>query len=257
MYHAVSDVILAHSLLASMLEVDADRIGITGISWGGILSSLVSGVDSRLKCAMPVYGAGYLYESKGHFGEHGDASLEFIEKKKFWDPANQFKTGSVPTLWVNGDSDAHFSLNITSHSYEVTSDHAFMTIHPSMKHGHYVGWNPNQIPEIYAFADYILKGKTPGLGSITQQPSGRNTSLKYESETAIRKATIYYQNEPLTYRMAENENHPSPAKWFTQAAEINANDKSVDIQLPMECMSYYVNLEDERGHIISSILVKL
>jgi dienelactone hydrolase len=257
MYHAVSDIMSAHSLLAAMPEVDADRIGITGISWGGILSSLVSGVDSRLKCAIPVYGAGYLYESKGHFGEHGDASPEFIEKKKFWDPAQQFKNGSVPTLWVNGDSDGHFTINITSHSYEVTSDHAFMTIHPSMKHGHYVGWNPIQVPEIYAFADYILKGNSIGLGSISQQPSGRNSTLKYKSETAILKATIYYLNEPLTYRKVENEKHSSPGTWFTKAAEINTNNKSVEIQLPMECMTYYVNLEDERGHIISSILVKL
>ena len=86
MYHAVSDIILGHSLLASFPEIDANRIGITGISWGGILSSLVSGIDSRLKCAMPVYGAGYLYESKGHFGNHGDKTPDFIEKKEILGP---------------------------------------------------------------------------------------------------------------------------------------------------------------------------
>ena len=97
MYHAVSDIMLGHSLIASLPEIDADRIGITGISWGGILSSLVSGIDKRLACAMPVYGAGYLYESKGHFGKHGNKTPEFIEKKKYWDPARQFASGKVPT----------------------------------------------------------------------------------------------------------------------------------------------------------------
>ena len=34
MYHAVSQVILAHNILLSDSRVDADRIGISGISWG-------------------------------------------------------------------------------------------------------------------------------------------------------------------------------------------------------------------------------
>lgn len=35
--HAVSAVLLAHSLLRSMPEVNSDCIGVTGISWGGYL----------------------------------------------------------------------------------------------------------------------------------------------------------------------------------------------------------------------------
>lgn len=257
MYHAVSDIILAHSLLASLTEIDSNRIGISGISWGGILSSLVSGVDTRLKCAMPVYGAGYLYESKGHFGQHGDSSPEFIEKKKFWDPANQFATGTVPTLWVNGDADGHFSLNITSHSFKTSADHAYLSIHPEMRHGHRPGWDPMIVPEIYAFADHVLKGASPGLATIKKQPSSRNCNLRYEAETNIVKATIYYLNEPLTYRQTENGKHPSPGKWIRKPAKINPKNNSVRIKLPKECMTYYVNLEDERGLIASSVLLEL
>ena len=42
-WHAVSAVALAHSLIRSYPEVDADRIGVTGISWGGYLTSIVAG----------------------------------------------------------------------------------------------------------------------------------------------------------------------------------------------------------------------
>ena len=45
--HAVANVIRAVSLLSAQPEVDPDRIGITGISWGGYLTSLVSGLDHR------------------------------------------------------------------------------------------------------------------------------------------------------------------------------------------------------------------
>ncbi len=46
-YHAIADVVLAHSLLRSLPGVDADRIGLTGISWGGYLTCIASGVDAR------------------------------------------------------------------------------------------------------------------------------------------------------------------------------------------------------------------
>ena len=180
-----------------------------------------------------------------------------MRKKKFWDPAYQFANGKVPTLWVNGDSDGHFSVNITSKSYEITSDHALMTIHPGMRHGHRVGWDPEQVPEIYAFADQILEGKTPGLGSVVKQPSGRKCNLKYESETEISRATVYYLNEPLTYQKKEGEKHPRPGKWQSGSLRIKERNKTIKVRLPKECMTYYVNLEDERGFIISSVLVEL
>ncbi|WP_165586757.1 alpha/beta hydrolase family protein [Neotamlana sedimentorum] len=258
MYHAVSDIMIGHSLLESLPEIDADRIGVTGISWGGILSSLLSGLDSRLKCAIPVYGAGYLYESLGHFGEQGNKSSEFIEKKKFWDPSQQFSKGSVPTLWVNGDSDGHFSINITSHSFKTTKDHAYLSIHPGMRHGHGAGWNPNQVPEIYAFADYILKGKETGLVKIIKQPSKRKISLTYESEVPIVEANVYYLNEKLTYRkLNPKSKHKVPGPWLSMSADVNNAKNEVSAILPNSAVTYYVNLKDSRGYVVSSVLVEL
>jgi len=252
MYHAVSDILLANSLIASLPEVDAQRVGVTGISWGGILSSLVSGVDSRFKCVMPVYGAGFLYESHGHF-----ESVK-TDAQKFWDPARQFASGSMPTLWVNGDSDGHFSINITSHSFMATEDHAWMTIHPMMPHGHPPGWRPDEVPEIYVFADQILKGKLPGLGRITRQPSGRNINLSFESDVAIKEATVYYLNEELTYRkLKPDAKHPSPGAWLKMPAEVSEEKHVVQAQLPANARTYYVNLTDARGCIISSALVEM
>jgi dienelactone hydrolase len=256
MYHAVSDILIAHSLLAKIPEVDANRIGITGISWGGILSSLVSGIDDRLKCAIPVYGAGFLHESKGHFGQFR-SNNKFIEEKKFWDPANQFITGSVPTLWVNGDSDAHFSLNITSKSFQETENHAYMTIHPNMKHGHPPGWKPEEVPEIYAFADAILKKTELPLGRIIKQPKGRRIKLKYTSEVPVNEATVYYLNEELTYRKEPKAKHPLPSNWQKVTATVDEGKQTVCAKLPKGAKTYYVNLKDSRGFIISSTLVQL
>ena len=53
-YHAVAAVVLAHSLIRSFPEVDPRRTGVTGISWGGYLTDIVSGVDPRFRFAAPV-----------------------------------------------------------------------------------------------------------------------------------------------------------------------------------------------------------
>ncbi|MGJ8656565.1 MAG: alpha/beta hydrolase family protein [Akkermansiaceae bacterium] len=258
MYHAVSDVMLAHSLLRSMPEVDKDRIGMTGISWGGVLSSLISGVDDRFQCVMPVYGAGFLYDSKGHFKGMGGPTAEMTERKKFWDPARQFSTGSMPTLWVNGDSDGHFSVNITSSSFEATKDHAYMAIHPGMAHGHGAGWRVRAVPEIYVFADQVLKGEGPGLGKITKQPVGREIEVVYESESKVVEGTVYFLKEKLTYRKANDKaKHAGPGRWLTVKAEVDTEAKTVRAALPEGAVTYYVNLKDERGCLISSVVVEL
>lgn len=80
MYHAVADVLLAHSLILSFPQVDPNRIGVTGISWGGILTSLVAGLDDRFKFAIPVYGCGYLFEAGNQY-ERAFASMGEEEQR--------------------------------------------------------------------------------------------------------------------------------------------------------------------------------
>ena len=185
---------------------------------------------------------------------------EEIKNKKFWDPARHFASGKVPTLWVNSDSDGHFSVNITSRSFEITQERSYMTIHPNMDHGHSPGWRPEDVPEIYAFADQVLKGKQP-LGKIIKQPSvqdGYNIELNYESEFPIIEATVYYLNEPITYRKPnEKAKHSGPGTWLKLPATIDKKSRAVQAKLPESAQTYYVNLKDSRGHAISSVLIEL
>src|SRR5262249_45120269 len=41
MYHAVADTVLANSLICSFPEVDPDKVGLMGTSWGGVITSTV------------------------------------------------------------------------------------------------------------------------------------------------------------------------------------------------------------------------
>lgn len=258
MYHAVADVMLANSLLRSLPEVDADRIGLTGISWGGVLSSLVAGVDDRFVFAAPVYGCGYLYDSKGYFNRMGAKDDATLELRKYWDPARFFTDAPRPMLWIDGDNDPHFSVDTLSRSHISAGPASTLSIHPRMPHGHGPGWETKMVPEIYALADNLLKGTGAPLARITQQPEpgGDNmVTLRYESLEPVVSATLYAVTGALEYAESPEKKHLDLVTPFEAAgATLDTTAKTVTATLPEGCTVYYINLLDGRGCIVSSNL---
>lgn len=53
MYYAASTAILGNSLLHSLDMVDRYKIGVCGVSWGGVVTSVVSGYDDRFAFPFP------------------------------------------------------------------------------------------------------------------------------------------------------------------------------------------------------------
>ena len=112
-YHAVSDVALAHSLLRSLPGVDPDRVGVTGISWGGYLTCISAGLDKRYKLAVPVYGCGFLggqldlaaaVQSNGP--ESGRPVAGHVGPL-----AEDLPNATLPMLWVTGTNDVAFPMD--------------------------------------------------------------------------------------------------------------------------------------------------
>jgi len=261
MYHAVADIMLANSLLRALPEVDPERIGLTGISWGGVLSSLVGGLDDRFVFAAPVYGCGYLYDSKGYFNRMGAKDDATLELRKYWDPARYFTDAPMPMLWVNGDNDPHFSVDTMSRSHVSAGPTSTLSIHPRMPHGHGPGWETKVVPEIYALADQRLKGTGAPLARITKQPGaveGGAVVLHYESEAPVVSATLYYLTAPLEYAENAERKHLDLVRQFEAAeAVLDPAASTVTAKLPEGCTWYYINLVDDRGCIASTNLMSV
>ena len=147
-YHAVECVIRSHTFLRNIPEVDASKIGVTGISWGGFLTSIVCGADPRFAFAAPVYGCGNLRR-------HSVFAPSIGERwESLWNPVEYAKRCRIPTLWCNGTNDYFFPLD----SFEETAVAAgkpLFSIRLRMPHGHPPDGDP---PEIAAFADSVVKG---------------------------------------------------------------------------------------------------
>jgi len=165
-YWAVAAVLRGHSMLAAQPEVDAARIGVTGISWGGYLTCIAAGVDERLRLAVPVYGCGFLHENS--------AWLEILARmpaadRELWirtfDPSRYLPGARLPMLWVNGTNDFAYPLDSYRKSYRAAPGPRTLCVTVGMDHGHEAGWAPM---EIGLFADHYLRGgeALPRLGPV-------------------------------------------------------------------------------------------
>lgn len=244
--HAVTNVILAHSLIRSFSQVDAGRTAVTGISWGGYTTCIVASVDSRFKAAVPVYGCGFLHQGESVQKPSIDALAP--EHRQQWitryDPGSHLPKCRVPILFVNGTNDVHYCLDSYRKSYDAVPDGngKNIRIEVNMRHGHAPGWAPE---EIGLFVDSYCKNDTP-LASITRLSSDQKRGLRasYHSETRIDKAQLHFTTDTGLQ---------SKRKWQNRELLIEPKSHSLKgTSVPSEATTWFVSITDERGAMVSS-----
>ncbi|MDA1275821.1 MAG: GDSL-type esterase/lipase family protein [Verrucomicrobia bacterium] len=239
-YHAVSDVIIAHSLLRSLPEVDPERTGLTGISWGGYLTCITAGVDTRFKVAVPVYGCGFLQDNS----VWRDNRLAAMEKdaRRLWirqfDPGQHIGRAACPILFLNGTSDFAYPLDSYRKTIEqVKPELATTAIHLQLKHGHF--W---EFEIVDAFVDSILRSGTrlAKVGEI--RISGDTAIAPILTETPAASAELLY---------CIDEGPWQPREWKTLPGEIG--NGVISAKLPEERpIAFLLQATDERGLKTSS-----
>ena len=200
-YHAVADVILAHSLIRSFDEVDPDRTGVIGISWGGYLTCIVAGLDHRFKAALPMYGCGFLRENSAWTKpQFASMSPEWAAKwVKLWDPSSYVGSATMPMFFVNGTNDFAYPLDSYAKTYALVRSPKNIRIEVGMKHGH---WFDQK--ECLMFFDHHLKGE-PALPRVTRMGiEGDKVVAEVESPTKLVSAELHY----TTGGHQDNENRP-------------------------------------------------
>lgn len=239
-YHAVAAVLRAHSLVRSFKEVDAQRTAVTGISWGGYLTCIVAGVDSRFRAAVPVYGCGFLHENSAWLDRFSQMTPEQRDRwVALWDPSRYLPAVSMPILLVNGTNDFAYPLDSYMKSFDAVPGVKQLRITVNMPHGHPPGWAP---AEIGLFVDHHLLAK-PGLPELgTPTLSEGHVSLSVTSATKVSSAALHFTKEggPINKRT-----------WTTTAAK--AEEESILAEAPpADATAWFLTVTDDRGATAST-----
>jgi len=244
-YHAVSNAILAHSLIRSFKEVDAKRTAVTGISWGGYLTCIVAGLDNRFKAAVPVYGCGFLHENSVWLKKFAQMTPQQRDKwVHLWDPSMYVGSAIMPVFFVNGTNDFAYPLDSYSKTYGLVKSERNLRITVNMPHGHPQGWAPK---EIGIFVDQNLLNGVPLPFINKPQLADGKLCASIRSETAITSASLHYTTGtgPINKR-----------QWESVPANIN-DDLIISPAIPNDATICYFTATDSRDAVVSSEIVSM
>lgn len=248
-YHAVAAITRAGTILASQPEVDPNRIGVTGSSWGGVLTILATGVDGRFKFSAPVYGCGFLGENSSWLERvMQDMPPERAEKwVRLWDPARYVGRNKTPLLFCNGTNDLHFRPDSWQKTYQVANAPVTLSMKVRMGHGHYPDGDPK---EITIFANSITQKGEPLAEIVKQTASNGRAEIEYKNskEFPVSKVEFNYTTD---------EGDWVKRRWMTKPADLDASGKKASAVVPSGVTAYYFNVIDTRGTYVSSPHVAL
>ena len=244
MYQNVINVVNAHTLILQDPRVDTSKTGITGISWGGVVSTTVAGIDNRFKCAIPVYGCGYLdlccTRHERILTKEGQTVL--------WDPINFAAKADMPIMFVNGDSDG-FSMIASSLSYG-SMKNGYLSIYHNLNHSQSTG---DSLQLVYRFAQNIFNGKDPYVRISDAKIADGVLKAKYSvpSDNSIKSVSAYYMTD------AEYPASDISGKWQNiENTNITYNNGEISVTLPSGTTYAYASITDANDNIISTRLLE-
>jgi dienelactone hydrolase len=188
-FHAVDCIIRAHTLIRDLPQVDATRIGVTGVSWGAYLTSLVVGIDLRFRFAMHVYGCGDLAESESL----GLIGHDISTKQKWtsmWDPLTYIGQSPIDMLWINGAKDFAFHPNMwTKTIQKATQARNTISFRPDLRHDHGTG---ESVAGLVQYANAICFRGSPMPRWTTTTLNGSKAEVTFEGASKIKETQLCF-----------------------------------------------------------------
>jgi len=246
-YHAVTAVVRAHTFLRNRPQVDAAKIGMTGVSWGGVVNCAVAAVDDRFRFAFPIYGCGYLYDSFsawthrafacfGGSGWDGAGQRQCRRWAAKSDPKFYLADAKIPVLWLTGTNDENFSLPAIRKSYDLVPGERHLALRVKLLHHH--GATSEQAPEVVAAADHYLRGGAafPTIAQAARVANGTVSAVYADAAgRAVTGGTLDYTCDNAAVWWSNT--------WHSVAATVDPATKTVSAALPEGVTYCYLSVD--------------
>lgn len=225
-YHGAVALLKAVSYLESRPEVDKNRIGMSGSSWGGFYTTLMVGLDPRLKAGSAMFGTGSLQLGNRWWdGEAWDGKRDAAFRERWrttLDPSWRLQNVKTPMGWFTGTNDWFYWMPALMQSHEMTAGPKHLSLLPNWDHA-LAGRAGEQV---FAWLDVHLKGQ-PGFLRVTpvrlvKQAHGTIANWSYEGPREAVSAEVI-----LSYGEAGNWTR---RYWITLPAQFK--DGGCTLKLP-------------------------
>lgn len=254
-------------LLHSQPDVIKERIGVTGISWGGYLTTIVSGLgNSMVNASFSVFGSG--------FYDHGSTFLKELNKMtpddravwlKYLDAGRRANNIKSPFFTAAATNDNWFyppAVEATLRSVKGPVNHLFAAnvSHSIPLPGGTKGQGskkPGWLEMEQIYFDYFLKGvgdPLPVILKTTQKNLPKKGSIyvkfKVKSPNPVREATVYYSQSGKEW---------TERKWFSISAFAKKKgwyEAELPVNDSLQVIDWFASISDARPVTVSSYMVK-
>lgn len=255
-YFAISAAMKANSFIRRDSRVDENKVGITGISWGGMITSMTMCADDRFAFAVPVYCNGNFNE--GNMQTLMNANYAEQKTRDLWEPSNYFDLIKAKVMLLNADHDFSHAMVGTNASHTQIDD-SYQVIIPDLFHGHIQGW---EVKETIAFADSVVGKGNQKLVRVTSQ-SVENGQVKVNFSTTegvcIVKAEMYAIEGAYEIDTETSSGYICGLKEdFKKVAEVTVTTQGeVCVTIPENVSHFYINLISDEGFVSSGNMIKI
>ena len=244
-YQAVASVLRATALLKGMPEVDAARIGIAGISWGGFLALIASSVSPQntYRFVIPVYASTHFTD---HFSSTVDPARCTEEQLKrwtqMWDPTPALRKSATPTLFLTDAEDLAFALP----SWEKTTElqepgYVKRSLRIGYSHDHEASMHSRTEA---AFADAVLNhDKLPEWDLVRNDGTKLRTAVEMNGRRIVSCKLCYTRAEGFW----------ADRRW--REIPLKTSDGQVEVDLPRYATAAFFAVSDDLGGIWTSQVV--
>ena len=237
MYHAVGAAILAANLLRADPLVDPARVGLCGISWGGVIAATTIGLAPDFAFAVPIYGGGFLDRQDNQYSVLRQRPLY----STLWEPGLRLARYRNPSLWISWPGDQHFSLDSQARSYAAVSGAHAVSLRPGMTHNHPAGWSA---PEAYAFARSVVdRGGPWAVMTDAVVRNGRAEASFFSAQPPSAGELLW----------TPERGHTGTRNWTPVAAQVTLEREGhyrLAARLPDEAQGWFINAR--AGDLIAS-----
>jgi len=252
-YHGAVALLKAVSFLESRKEVDKERIGMCGSSWGGFYTTLMGGVDPRLRACSAMFGTGSLHLGNSWWDGGGRSAQRDAAFRERWrttlDPAFRLPHSKTSIAWFTGSNDFAYWMPaiVATHGKARASKH--LTILPNWDHG----LTPIIDEQVFAWLDVHLKGAQPfnEVKPLLVFKRGDNLIASWEFSGPRKVKSADAMLSP------GDDGNWTSRYWLVLEAKIEK--QRCEVALPPSSLPYYLGgaIVDETGFRYSTSLLRI